>query len=108
MKKILTTISLLLFVTIAVALEYKPGKKIPAKEGVVGLLLVLNGKIIEHVYKPNLSACLKSKRTATRQMDSNGKSERVQFTCKILTADLEEDSQTKYGLRITKIISGGQ
>ena len=37
MKKILTTISLLLFVTIAVALEYKPGKKIPAKEGVVGL-----------------------------------------------------------------------
>jgi hypothetical protein len=39
MKKILTTISLLLFVTIAVALEYKPGKKIPAKEGVVGLLL---------------------------------------------------------------------
>ena len=108
MKKILTTISLLLFVTIAVALEYKPGKKIPAKEGVVGLLLVLNGKIIEHVYKPNLSACLKSKRTATRQMDSSGKSERVQFTCKILTADLEEDSQTKYGLRIIKIISGGQ
>ena len=51
MKKILTTISLLLFVTIAVALEYKPGKKIPAKEGVVGLLLVLNGKTIEHVYQ---------------------------------------------------------
>ena len=108
MKKLLTTISLLLFVTIAVALEYKPGKKIPAKEGVVGLLLILSGKTIEHVFKPNLSACLKSKRTATRQMDSNGKSERVQFTCKILTADLEEDSQTKYGLRIIKIISGGQ
>ena len=108
MKKILTTISLLLFVTVAVALEYKPGKKIPAKEGVVGLLLILSGKTIEHVFKPNLSACLKSKRTATRQMDSNGKSERVQFTCKILTADLEEDSQTKYGLRIIKIISGGQ
>ena len=108
MKKILTTISLLLFVTIAVALEYKPGKKIPAKEGVVGLLLILSGKTIEHVFKPNLSACLKSKRTATRQMDSNGKSERVQFKCKILVADLEEDSQTKYGLRIIKIISGGQ
>ena len=67
---------------------------------------LLNGKTIEHVFKPNLSACLKSKRTATRQMDSNGKSERVQFKCKILVADLEEDSQTKYGLRITKIISG--
>ena len=106
MKKLLTTISLLLFVTIAVALEYKPGKKIPAKEGVIGLLLILNGKTIEHVFKPNLSVCLKSKRTATRQMDSNDKSERVQFKCKILVADLEEDSQTKYGLRITKIISG--
>ena len=106
MKKILTTISLLLFVTIAVALEYKPGKAHPAKEGVIGLLLILNGKTIEHVFKPNLSACLKSKRTATRQMDSNGKKSRIQYVCKIVVADLEEDSQTKYGLRITKIISG--
>ena len=40
-------------------------------------------------------------------MDSNGKDGRVQFACKILVADLEEDSQTKYGMRITKIISGG-
>ena len=106
MKKILTTISLLLFVTIAVALEYKPGKKIPAKEGVVGLLLKVKGKTIEHVFKPNLSACLKSKRIAQRETDSNGKKGRVQYVCKIVVADLEEDSQTKYGLRITKIISG--
>ena len=94
MKKIITTLFILLFVNIAIALEYKPGKAHPNKEGVVGLLLILNGKTIEHVFKPNLSACLKSKRTATRQMDSNGKSERVQFKCKILVADLEEDSQT--------------
>ena len=106
MKKILTTISLLLFVTIAVALEYKPGKKIPAKEGVVGLLLKVQGKTIEHVFKPNLSACMKSKRIAQRETDSNGKKGRIQYVCKIVTADLEEDSQTKYGMRITKIISG--
>ena len=106
MKKILTTISLLLFVTVAVALEYKPGKKIPAKEGVVGLLLILSGKTIEHVFKPNLSACMKSKRIAQRETDSNGKKGRIQYVCKIVTADLEEDSQTKYGMRITKIISG--
>jgi hypothetical protein len=107
MKKIITTLFILLFVNIAIALEYKPGKAHPNKEGVVGLLLILNGTIIEHVFKPNISTCLKSKRVAQRQMDSNGKSERVQFACKILVADLEEDSQTKYGLRITKIISGG-
>ena len=106
MKKILTTISLLLFVTIAVALEYKPGKKIPAKEGVVGLLLKVKGKTIEHVFKPNISACMKSKRIAQRETDSNGKKGRIQYVCKIVVADLEEDSQTKYGLRITKIISG--
>ena len=32
--------------------------------------------------------------------------DRVLFACKILVADLEEDSQTKYGLRITKVHSG--
>ena len=104
MKKILTTISLILFVTIAVALEYKPGKAHPAKEGVVGLLLKVKGKTIEHVFKPNLSACMKSKRIAQRETDSNGKNCRIQYVCKIDTADLEEDSQTNYGMRITKII----
>jgi hypothetical protein len=49
---------------------------------------------------------MKSKRVAQRQMDSNGKSERIQFACKLLVADLEEDSQTKYGFRITKVHSG--
>jgi lysyl-tRNA synthetase class I len=77
------------------------------KEGVIGLLLIYNGKMIEHVFKPNISACMKSKRVAQREMDaSNDKEGRVQFVCKILTADLEEDSQTKYGLRIIKVHSG--
>ena len=108
MKKSFTSIFVMfiLFVTFAVALEYKPGKAHPAKEGVIGLLLKLKGKTIEHVFKPNLSACMKSKRIAQRETDSNGKKGRIQYVCKIVTADLEEDSQTKYGMRITKIISG--
>ena len=107
MKKSFTSIFVMfiLFVTFAVALEYKPGKTHLNKEGVVGLLLKVKGKTIEHVFKPNLSACMKSKRIAQRETDSNANA-RVQYVCKIVTADLEEDSQTKYGMRITKIISG--
>ncbi len=108
MKKCLLIILAILFLsTQTMALEYKPGKKHLNKEGVIGLLLIYNGKMIEHVFKPNLSACMKSKRVAQREMDaSNDKKGRVQFVCKILVADLEEDSQTKYGLRITKVHSG--
>ena len=105
-KSVLTILTLLFLTTFATALEYKPGKKHLNKEGVVGLLLYLNGTMIEHVFKPNLSACMKSKRIAQREMDSNGKADRVLFACKILVADLDEDSQTKYGLRITKVHSG--
>ncbi len=107
MKKcLLIFLSILFLSTHVMALDYKPGKKHLNKEGVIGLLLILNGKMIEHVFKPNLSACMKSKRIAQREMDSNGKTDRVQFACKILVADLEEDSQTKYGMRITKVHSG--
>ena len=107
MKKCLLIILAILFLsTQTMALEYKPGKKHLNKEGVIGLLLYLNGKMIEHVFKPNLSACMKSKRIAQREMDSNGKTDRVIFTCKILVADLEEDTQTKYGMRIIKVHSG--
>jgi hypothetical protein len=103
MKKCLLIILAVLFLsTQATALEYKPGKTHLKREGVVGLLLFLNGKMIEHVFKPNLSACLKSKRIASREIGGD----RVIFYCKILVADLEEDSQTKYGLRITKVHSG--
>ena len=107
MKKCLLILLAILFLsTQTMALEYKPGKKHLNKEGVVGLLLYLNGTMIEHVFKPNISACMKSKRIAQREMDSNGKAERVIFACKILVADLEEDTQTKYGLRIIKVHSG--
>ena len=107
-KSVLTILTLLFLTTFATAIEYKPGKKHLNKEGVVGLLLYLNGSMIEHVFKPNISACMKSKRIAQREMDStnSAKGARVIFACKILVADLEEDSQTKYGMRIIKVHSG--
>ena len=107
-KSVLTILTILILTTSSMALEYKPGKKHLNKEGVVGLLLYLNGKMIEHVFKPNISACMKSKRIAQREMDStnSAKGARVIFACKILVADLEEDSQTKYGMRIIKVHSG--
>ena len=69
-------------------------------ETVTALLLFLNGNMIEHVYKPNLSACLKSKRIASRELNP----ERVVFSCKILKAKVELDDQTKYGKRIVKVL----
>ena len=110
MKKCLLIILAMLFLSAqTMAYEYKPGKKHLNKEGVIGLLLMLDGDMIEHVFKPNISACMKSKRIAQREMDaSNDKKGRVQFVCKILVADLEEDSQTKYGLRIIKVHSGAE
>jgi len=38
-------------------------------ETVVALLLILNGNIIEHTFKDNLSSCLKSKRIASREVN---------------------------------------
>ena len=78
---------------------YTGGEKYE-KDGVVALLLHLNGKMIEWVYKENLSQCLKSKRIADREV--NG--ERVVFSCKIVKALLQEDKQTKYGFRILKVL----
>ena len=69
-------------------------------ETVTALLLFLNGSMIEHVYKPDLSACLKSKRIASRELNP----ERVIFSCKIIKAKVELDEQTKYGKRIVKVL----
>ena len=54
-------------------------------ETVFALILTLNGTIIEHVYKPNLSDCLKSKRIAQNEVNP----ERVVFTCKKTKAQTE-------------------
>ena len=69
-------------------------------ETVTALLLFLNGSMIEHVYKPNLSTCLKSKRIASRELNP----ERVVFSCKIVKAKVEVAEQTKYGKRIVKVL----
>ena len=69
-------------------------------ETVTALLLFLNGSMIEHVYKPNLSSCLKSKRIASRELNP----ERVIFSCKIIKAKVELDDQAKYGKRIIKVL----
>jgi hypothetical protein len=69
-------------------------------ETVTALLLFLNGTMIEHVYKPDLGACLKSKRIASRELNP----ERVVFSCKILKAKIEKEPDSKYGYRIIKIL----
>ena len=69
-------------------------------ETVTALLLFLNGEMIEYVYKPDLSSCLKSKRIASRELNP----ERVVFSCKIVKAKVELDEQTKYGKRIVKVL----
>ena len=60
---------------------YTGGEKYE-KDGVIALLLHLNGKMIEWVYKENISQCLKSKRVASREVGG----ERVIFTCKKVKA----------------------
>ena len=54
-------------------------------ETVFALILTLNGQMIEHVYKPNLSDCLKSKRIAQNEVNP----ERVVFSCKKVKAKTE-------------------
>ena len=78
---------------------YTGGEKYE-KEGVIALLLHLNGKMIEWVYKENISQCLKSKRVASREVGG----ERVIFTCKKVKALLQEDEQSKYGIRLLKVL----
>ncbi len=54
-------------------------------EAVVALLMMLNGNLIEFTYKEKISDCLKSKRIAEREV----RPERVQFSCKKVTAVTE-------------------
>ena len=69
---------------------YTGGEKYE-KDGVIALLLHLNGKMIEWVYKENISQCLKSKRVASREVGG----ERVIFSCKKVKGLLQEDNQSK-------------
>ena len=78
---------------------YTGGEKYE-KDGVIALLLHLNGKMIEWVYKENISQCLKSKRVASREVGG----ERVIFSCKLVKGLLQEDKQSKYGIRLLKVL----
>jgi hypothetical protein len=68
---------------------------------VIALMLYLNGKAIEWVYKPDIMSCLKSKRVAMRETSGG---DRVVFKCEKKNVILEEDPMTRYGYRIRKIV----
>ena len=67
-------------------------------ETVFALILTLNGTMIEHVYKPNLSDCLKSKRIAQNEVNP----ERVVFSCQKVKAKTEIYMERKKILSIIK------
>ena len=100
MKKLLTIIFTLCFITSVYAAKLYVGGEKYEQSGVVALTLTLNGKLIEWVYKENISQCLKSKRVASREVGG----ERVIFACKSVRALLQEDKQAKYGIRLLKIL----
>jgi hypothetical protein len=101
MKKIITALFLLLFASSVFAQKLYTGGEKYEKDNVVALTLTLNGKMIEWVYKENISQCLKSKRIASREVGG----ERVVFSCKSVKALLQEDKQAKYGIRLLKILN---
>ena len=100
MKKLTTIIFLLLFTTSVFAAKLYVGGEKYEKDGVIALTLTLNGKLIEWVYKENISQCLKSKRVASREVGG----ERVVFSCKLVKGLLKEDKQAKYGIRLLKVL----
>ena len=67
-------------------------------EVVTALMLFLNGTMIEHVYRPDLGSCLKSKRIAQREVNP----ESVVFSCKIVKAKTEIYMGGKKILKILK------
>ena len=54
-------------------------------EIVFGLMLYLNGNLLEHTYKESLSLCLKSKRIAIKEVNP----ESVVFKCEKVKAKTE-------------------
>jgi hypothetical protein len=67
-------------------------------EVVFALILELNGKMIEHVYKDSLQACLYSKRVAKQEVNP----ERVVFKCKKVEAETEVYQDRKRIIKMNK------
>ena len=72
-------------------------------EVVISLLMMLNGEIVEHTYKKKMTDCLKSKRLAEREV----RPERVQFSCKKLTAETEIYMGQKKNIKNNKGVING-
>ena len=100
MKKLISILFLLLFSTSVFGAKLYVGGEKYEKDGVIALILTLNGKIIECLHTENIRPCLKSKRVASREVGG----ERVVFSCKSVKALLQEDKQAKYGIRLLKIL----
>ena len=69
-------------------------------ETVVALLMILNGNMIEFTYKESMSACLKSKRIAMREINPDT----VLMSCKKVTAETEIYQGRK---KILKVLGSG-
>ena len=69
-------------------------------EVVIALLMFLNGNMIEYTYKDSMSACLKSKRIAMREINPDS----VLFSCKKVTAETEIYQGRK---KILKVLGSG-
>ena len=69
-------------------------------EIVVALLMFLHGDMIEFTYKESMSACLKSKRIAMREINPDS----VLMSCKKVTAETEIYQGRK---KILKVIGSG-
>ena len=65
-------------------------------ESVIALIRLLNGNIVEHTYKEKMSACLKSKRIAEREVNPQS----VRFSCKKVKAKTEIYMDMKKILKI--------
>ena len=69
-------------------------------EIVVALIMYLDGSMIEHTYKNKMSACLKSKRIAEREVNPQS----VRFACKKVKAETEIYMGQKKILKIILLI----
>ena len=67
-------------------------------EIVFGLMLYLNGTLLEHTYKDSLSLCLKSKRIAMKEINPDS----VVFKCEKVKAKTEIYMGEKKILKIIK------
>ena len=68
-------------------------------EIVVALIMHLNGNIVEHTFKEKMSACLKSKRIAEREVNPQS----VRFSCNKIKAETEIYMGSKKILRIISL-----